>query len=486
MKRRTFLQTGLASSLALLGNPRQSSAAAPRPNILWIMLDDCRPDALGCYGQPWASTPNMDAIAASGARFRTAVTQCPICVPSRSSMKTARYAHETGVMSMGKPPETPTPYTYHDKPQLPDLLRHWIEAGTQPTCVGKVHAYPGDWVFEDQPRARKSDRRAEGKSYPPVKLTTHGWQIGGTTDVHPSDTQTGLTGQQTIDRLDSLAAAGSPFFLRASFHAPHVPIEVPPEFMVDPDSVKLPLPTQAELDSKPRFEREQLRVYAGTLDLTPEAIQIARGTYYGMVRHVDHEVGRILAKLDALGLRDNTIIAINSDHGLQLGEHGLHKKRNFYEQTICSPLVIASPGRIAPGTVVEDPVEMVDFLPTLLDLSGMPVPEGLRGQSLVPLMRGEGTPRDATFSEIDFSGEMYDELRVNSGRQVMIRTREWKLIEFRDPRAKDRDGALYDLKSDPGETVNLFASPAHQEIVATLEARLTAWERETGYSVSNP
>jgi arylsulfatase A-like enzyme len=187
-------------------------------------------------------------------------------------------------------------------------------------------------------------------------------------------------------------------------------------------------------------------------------------------------VGRILAKLDALGLRENTIIAINSDHGLQLGEHGLHKKRNFYDQTICSPLVIAAPGRIAPGTVVEDPVEMIDFLPTLLELSGMAVPEGIRGQSLVPLMKGEGTARNATFSEIDFSGEMYDELRVNSGRRVMIRTREWKLIEFRDPRVKDRDGALYDLKADPGETVNLFASAAHQEVVATLEARLTAWE----------
>ncbi len=476
MKRRTFLQTGLASSLALLGGARQSSAAARRPNILWIMLDDCRPDALGCYGQPWASTPNMDAIAAAGARFQTAVTQCPICVPSRSSMKTARYAHETGVMSMGKPPESTTPYAYHDTSQLPDLLRHWIDAGTQPTCVGKVHAYHDDWVFRDHPRFRDAARRSTGKTYPPVKLTTHGWQIGGTTEVHPDDTQTALVAEGALAQLDTLAAAGSPFFLRVSFHAPHVPIEVPPEFMVDPDSVKLPLPTQAELDSKPRFEREQLRVYAGTLDLTPEAIQIARGTYYGMVRHVDHEVGRILAKLDSLGLRENTIIAINSDHGLQLGEHGMHKKRNFYEQTICSPLVIAAPGRIAPGTVVEDPIEMLDFLPTLLELSGMAVPGGIRGQSLVPLMKGEGTARDATFSEIDFSGEMYDELRVNSGRQVMIRTREWKLIEFRDPRVKDPDGALYDLKTDPGETVNLFASAAHQDVVAKLEARLAAWE----------
>jgi arylsulfatase A-like enzyme len=224
-----------------------------------------------------------------------------------------------------------------------------------------------------------------------------------------------------------------------------------------------------------------LRVYAGTLDLTPEALQIARGTYYGMVRHVDHEVGRILEKLEALGLLENTIIAVNSDHGLQLGEHGLHKKRNFYEQTICAPLILSAPGRIAPGTVVEEPVEMIDFLPTLMDLSDMVLPEGIRGRSLVPQMKGEGAARDATFAELDFSGEMYDELRGNSGRRVMIRTREWKLIEFRDPRVKERDGALYDLKSDPDETVNLFSRGDCQGTVAELETRLAAWEAETGY-----
>lgn len=480
MNRRNFLMSSLAGGLALASAADRAFGAPQRPNVLWIMLDDCRPDALSCYGQPWAQTPNMDAIAAAGARFQTAVTQCPICVPSRSSMKSACYAHEVGKMSMGKPPESP-PYAYHEASELPDLLRHWIGAGTQPTCVGKVHAYHDDWVFEDRPRFREAERHSAGKTYPPVKLTTHGWQIGGTTEVHPDDTQTALIGEGALAQLDSLAAAGTPFFLRVSFHAPHVPIEVPPEFMVDPDSVKLPLPTQAELDSKPRFEREQLRVYAGTLDLTPAALQIARGTYYGMVRHVDHEVGRLLAKLDALGLRENTIIAINTDHGLQLGEHGLHKKRNFYEQTICSPLVISMPGRIQPGTVVEDPVEMIDFLPTLLDLSGLAVPAGIRGQSLVPLMKGEGTARDATFSEIDHSGSMYDELRVNSGRRAMIRTREWKLIEFRDPRVAEKDGALYDLKADPGETVNLFASAEHQGVVETLEARFAAWETETGY-----
>ena len=483
MNRRKFLRSGLIGGLALVVAASRARGAAQRPNVLWIMLDDCRPDAFGCYGRPWAHTPNIDAIAAAGARFQTAVTQCPICVPSRSSMKTARYAHETGIMSMGKRPESQTPYTYQEKSPLPDLLRGWSDAGTQPTCTGKVHAYPEDWVFTDQPRSRKSDRISAGKAYPPVNLKTHGWQIGGTTTVHPDNTQTGLTGEAALGQLDTLSATGAPFFLRVSFHAPHVPIEVPSEFMVDPDSVKLPLPTQAELDSKPRFEREQLRIYAGTLDLTPEAIQVARGTYYGMVREVDHQVGRIMAKLDALGLRENTIIAINSDHGLELGDHGIHKKRNFYEQTICSPLIVSAPGQIAAGTVVDDPVEMLDFLPTLMELSGMEIPEGIRGRSLVPLMTGEGTARDATFSEIDHSGSMYDELRKESGRRVMIRTREWKLIEFRDPRVKDRDGALYDLKADPGETVNLFASGEHEAVVAQLEARLAAWEAETGYDI---
>jgi len=483
MNRRTFLKTTALAGLGVAGFGARASGAPARPNILWIMLDDCRPDAFSCYGQPWARTPNMDRVAAEGVRFEVAVTQCPICIPSRTSMKTGRYCHEFGLMSMGEPPADP-PYAYREVPDMPNLLRAWNDAGSPPTCVGKVHAYRGDWEVQDRPRFRESERRAESKQYGPVNLTTHGWQIGGTVPNHASDTRTALIGDGAIEKLEEMAAGGAPFFLRVSFHAPHVPIEVPPEFMIDPDSVKLPLPTQEELDSKPAFEREQLRVYSGTLDLTPEAIQVARGTYYGMVWQVDHEVGRILAKLDELGLRDNTIIAINSDHGLQLGEHGVHKKRSFYDQTILSPLIFALPGTLKPGTVIEDQVELIDFVPTLLDLSGMPVPEGIRGRSLVPLMAGRGGGREATFAEIDQSGSMYDELRKDSGRQVMVRTREWKLIVFRDPRVKDPDGALYNLKEDPGETVNRYGDPQYAELVGELLRRIEAWEKEGGYALA--
>lgn len=482
MNRRAFLKSaGLAGLVAAGVVAARKAGADGLPNVLWIMLDDCRPDAFGCYGQPWARTPNFDAIAASGVRFESAAVQCPICVPSRSSMMSAHYAHEVGLMSMGDPPADP-PYTYHDPSELPDLLRAWIDAGIQPTCVGKVHAYTGDWKFEGRPPFRKSDRKAEGKQYEAVKLTTHGWQIGGTVTNHPDDMRPALIADAIIEQLDGIAKSGGPFFLRASFPEPHVPMYVPPQYMIDPDSVTLPYPSQEEIDSKPRFEREQLRIYAGTLDLTREQIQVARGTYFGMVWQVDHEVGRILAKLDELGLRENTIIVVNSDHGVQMGEHGVHKKRNFYDQTILSPLLFAMPGRLKEGVVVREQVEMIDLMPTLLELSGLPIPGGIRGQSLVPLMGGQGGGREAVFAEIDQSGSMYDELRHDSGRQVMVRTKEWKLIEFRDPRVKDKDGALYDLKNDPGETTNLFGDPAHQETVKMLEDRIAAWERETGYA----
>lgn len=398
-------------------------------------------------------------------------------------MKSSHYAHEVGLMSMGKPPENP-PYSYHDPSELPDLLRVWIDSGVQPTCVGKVHAYPGDWKFEGRPPFRESARKAEGRQYEAVKLTTHGWQIGGTVTNHPDDMRPTLIADAINEKLDGFAKAGGPFFLRASFPEPHVPMYVPPEFMIDPESVTLPYPTQEELDSKPRFEREQLRIYAGTLDLTREQIQVARGTFYGMVWQVDTAVGRILGKLDQLGLRDNTIIVVCSDHGVQMGEHGLHKKRNFYDQTILSPLLIALPGRLNPGTVVREQVEMIDLMPTLLDLSGLPVPEGIRGQSLVPLMDGQGGGREAVFAEIDHSGSMYDELRHDSGRQVMVRTKDWKLIAFRDPRAAEADGALYDLKNDPGETTNLFRDPAYAEVIQDLEVRLDLWEKAGGYGTA--
>ena len=476
MNRRDFLRMSIVAGAAARGWAADTKPTPP--NILWVLFDDARPDVLGCYGRPWANTPNMDAVAARGVRFETAVVQCPICVPSRTSYKTGQYAHQTGIMSMGDPPETRPPYGRPRTPQYADLLTAWTDAGRKPINVGKIHAFRPHWDHRGDPRQAKPPRKIDGKQYDPVNLTTHGWQIGGTIPVHPDDTRTSRIADRALDVVEQLAEAGGPFFLRVSFHAPHVPIQVPPPFMVDPESVTLPYPTQEELDSKPRFEREQLRIYAGTTDLSREAIQVARGTYYGMIALADHGVGRLLDRMRERGLLDNTIVAINSDHGLQMGEHGLHKKRNFYEQTVCIPMVFSWPGHLPEGEVVREPVEFLDFLPTLMDLSGMTPPRDVAGRSMAPLMRGDTTTaRHATFSEIDQSGSMYDELRRDSGRRVMVRTKDWKLIYFRDPRVKDKDGALYNLEKDPGETQNLYNDPAYAETIARLEALVDDWDR---------
>ncbi len=480
MKRRTFLKMSVVVGLMPRIEAQGLGAAnAGRPNILWIMMDDSRPDALGCYGAPWANTPNMDRLADEGVRFETAVVQCPICIPSRTSMKTSHYCHEFGLMSMGDPPAVTPPYGQPRPERFDNLLTAWTDAGMQPVNVGKRHAFVKDWSSKGDPRPRKAKRTDEkGKKYPEVNLTTHNWRIGGTIDTHPDDTRPAMIVERTLEVLGDLAEKDRPFFLRVSFHAPHVPIRVPPSFMIDPESINLPFPSRKELESKPRFEREQLQIYAGTLDLSKESIGIARGTYYGMVSLVDHYVGDILDALDSKGLAEKTVVALNTDHGLQLGEHGLHKKRNFYDETIRSPLLMRFPGRLPAGKVVSEQVEMVDFVPTLMDLSGLDVPEGIVGKSLAPLMRGEtDAGREAVFSEIDQSGSMYDELRHDSGRRVMVRTRKWKLIYFKDPRVTDKDGALYDLESDPAERFNLYNMPEHKDTIAGFEALVDKWDK---------
>jgi len=495
MDRREFIRTGVGAGLAC--GARASGLFADigsntrRPNVLWIMMDDGRADAVGCYGRSWARTPHMDALAGNGVRFETAIVQNPVCVPSRISMKSGHYPHTFGVTAMGKPAAVEPAYMKEAR-DVPNLLNAWKEIGIRPVNIGKTHAYQRDWDYQKdvpadfdatgQPRNEKIRARLKeaGNKYPEVVTKTHGWAIGGTVPLEPNEVTTGRLGDLALDTLKGLLDKGEPFFLRVSFHAPHVPCLVPQSYFIDPARIDLPLPTEEELKSKPRFEREQLRVYAGGLDLTREQIGIARGTYYGMVSLVDAQVGRLVDHLKKAGALDNTIIAINSDQGWQLGEHGLWKKRVLYDDNVKAPLVLSCPALLPKGRVVKEPVEMLDFVPTLTDLSGLKVPETIRGRSLMPLIRGDVSEwREACFCEIDHSMSMYDELRVNSGRRIMVRTKEWKLIWFMDERVADKDGALYNLKNDPGEKVNLYGKREYADVTEYLERLCREWDRAT-------
>ena len=487
MNRRDFIKTSVGAGLCGVAIASQNPKSR-RPNILWITMDDARADTLGCYGRSWAKTPHMDAIAATGVRFETAIVQNPVCVPSRLSMKSGHYPHVFGKTAMGKPAVVAPEYLKRAR-EVPNLLTAWTQVGMAPVNIGKTHAYQRDWGFQkDVPadfdvlgrtRDEKLNARLKeaGCTYPAVVTKTHGWAIGGTVPLEPQETTTGLLGDLAVGTLSDLIGKDEPFFLRISFHAPHVACHVPKSHFIDPAKIDLPLPSDGELASKPRFEREQLRTYSGGLDLSPEQIGIARGTYYGMVSLVDDQVGRLVDCLRKAGVLDNTIIAINSDQGWQLGEHGLWKKRVLYDDNVKAPLVLSCPALLPKGKVVAEPVEMIDFIPTLMDLCGLDVPDSINGRSLAPLIRGEVTEwREACFCEIDHSMSMYDELRERSGRRVMARTRQWKLIWFMDEREADKDGALYNLKDDPGERVNLYGRPEHADVVEYLERLCREWD----------
>jgi len=492
INRREFIKTGIGVSLigstGLYAIGRRKSK---RPNILWIMMDDGRADAIGCYGKSWAKTPNMDRIAGQGVRFASAIVQNPVCVPSRKSMKSGHYAHTFGVTAMGKPAGIAPAYMKKAKPNVDNLLNLWKRVGINPVNVGKRHAYQKDWLSKGDrgalidflgkpkgPEAKEKIEKSKNK-YGRVNIKTHRWMIGGVVPFAPEETQTWRLGELGVETLKELAAREEPFFLRVSFHAPHVPCRVPASYFIDPEKIALPLPTEEELKNKPRFERENLRIYAGGLDLNKEQIGICRGTYYGMVSLVDAQVGRLVECLKKAGLINNTIIAINSDQGFQLGEHGLWKKRVFYEQNVCVPLIMSCPGLLPSGKVIDEPVEMVDFVPTLMELSGIDVPRSIRGRSLMPLIRGEISEwRPACFSEIDHSYSMYQELREGTGRRVMVRTKEWKLIYFMDERVADKNGALYNLKKDGDEKENLYNKPQYKHIIRYLEGLAEKWDKE--------
>ena len=483
---------GLTGITMFLGCSTGQEKIVSRPNILWICFDDARADGFSCYGKVWAKTPYIDRLAKEGVRFHNAIVQNPVCIPSRNSMKTGYYAYEAGPVEMGWEPEFEGNYIDHQKMkninESPILLDAWTAVGMKPVNVGKLHAMRGHFdhrwdvpmlfdVYGNPTEYFKSrfERGSEMLKAKRVFTKTHHWQIGGKIALAPEETETWRLGDTAITIIKELLDRKEPFFLRVSFSAPHVACYIPEEYFIDPAYIDLPVPSHEELDGKPEFEKGPLKIYGGA-DLSEEEISLCRGTYYGMIAMVDYQVGRIIKTIENKKQLNNTLIVVTSDQGFQLGEHGLWKKRVFYEGNIRVPFIIHYPKKLPKGVTIEEPVELIDCLPTLMELSGFKVPLEIRGRSLLPLINGEVKQwREACFAEIDHSQSMYDELRHGTGRRIMVRTKEWKLIYFMDDRVKQKDGALYHLINDPDEKVNLYNHHEYQNIIYSLEHLAEEW-----------
>jgi arylsulfatase A-like enzyme len=299
-----------------------------------------------------------------------------------------------------------------------------------------------------------------------------------------------VTGDQALEFL-AHRPTDRPFCLLYHFKSPHRSWTPAERFAKALDDVDIPLPPTFEekLEGKPEAVRAADMALADLPDFRDQVpadlppaerkrrnYQLMVKNYYRVLMSVDENVGRVLDYLDKNGLADNTIVVYTSDNGFFLGEHGLYDKRLMYEPSIRVPMAIRYPARVKGGQVDRSHMVLnVDMAPTLLQLAGIPVPHGLHGRSVMPLLLGADVPwRDA------FLYEYYEYPAGHCARKNRgIRTDRWKLIHFFE---QPQEWELYDLKEDPNETKNLATSRQHSSVITSLKARMEALRRELGDS----
>jgi arylsulfatase A-like enzyme len=445
-----------------------------RPNIVFVMTDDQRHDAMSVAGNPILRTPNMDRIAAEGVRFTQAFVTNSLCGPSRASVLTGLYSHAHGVITNGAGP------VYKDQPGLkpdqPTFVHLLREAGYYTGIVGKWHlrSLPtgfDHWaIFPGQGVYKAPEIIADGTR---VKLKGHADDV---------------VGDQALAFLAQRPKA-RPFCLMVQFKSPHrawFPAERY-EHAFDDAVVPMPRTFEDRLQGRPEALRRAEMAIADMPDFRDRGVpaslppaerkrknleQLVKN-YYRVLLSVDENLGRVLDYLDREKLRESTVVVYTSDNGFFLGEHGLFDKRLMYEPSIRVPLLVRHPARAIGGRVDGHLVLNVDLAPTLLELAGLAPPVWMHGRSLLPLLAGGEPPwRDAFLYEYyEYPAEHC--VRKNRG----VRTARFKLIHFWE---QPEEWELYDLAADPDETENLAGRPEQAARLRDLRARMAELRRELG------
>jgi sialidase-1 len=479
-------------------------SAAERPNVLFIAVDDLRPE-LGCYGAEHIISPNIDRLAASGVRFDRAYCQQAICGPSRASLMTGLRPDAIQIHGNHK----------HFRDFYPDIVtlpQHFKNHGWHTQSMGKIYhgvfhvgmtrnapdtfGDPPSWsapTFRPGPRYYYTEegiaaaKEVYQKVYNPKNPGPDDWTnklvFGPATeapDVADDVLYDGQVAQRAVETLGQLAEnPGQPFFLAVGFIKPHSPYIAPKKYWDLYDSEKIPMPEIAATPSgAPALAKHgsgELRRYTdqpGRGEIPLEKQRRVRHAYFACISYIDAQVGRVLDELNRLKLADNTIVVLWSDHGYHLGEHGLWGKTTNFERDTRVALIVRAPGRGKPGSSSQRPVELVDLYPTLADLSGIPVEDHLQGSSLAPLLDDP----DRAWKAGAFSQYTRGKHRGYSVRDERYRFTEWVNLGTGDVVGQE----LYDYNSDPDETTNLADSvePVVLESMQQLLARGEGWRRE--------
>lgn len=440
--------------LAGFAAPRQQ-----RPNIILLVADDLRADALHGYGNRITRTPNLDRLSRDGVTFTRASCAHPLCHPSRAEIMTGCTGFRNGAHAGGR--------IRTDVPRFAATLR---DAGYRTWYSGKWHnnGRPKDHGYERSSGAyfggggkwAKPEKDWKGREITGYK----GWIFESEDGKPQPELGVGLTPEISKLIADSAIRVieqrdNAPYFLHVNFTAPHDPLIMPPGYERMYDPAKIPLPRNF-LPEHP-FDHGNFRGRDETLWTWPRtegAVRDELACYYAVLSHLDEQIGRVTGAIDKSGQAANTIVMFTADNGMAIGSHGLRGKQNMYEHSINVPLIIRGPG-VARGFRTRAQCYLRDLLPTACELAGIAAPRGIESESLVPILsRRKGSIREETFGYYQDS-------------QRMIRTDRWKFAWY--PKVKREQ--LFDLEKDPHELRDLSNESRHDALKTELRGRLIKW-----------
>lgn len=498
-----------------------------RPNVLFIMTDQQRWDAIGCAGNLEIKTPNIDRLAKEGVQFLNAYSSCPVSVPARASILTGRTIFNVKVLKNSDINNEDIPdfqtfdqilssngyrTEYYGKWHSPYKFTSKYDNVVKTTTLnisGVLSSAEGFRQYLDksgirirQPKATELIEKMSQRPYVPlpidenygkkevvdyngIKKNKTKTKIGidldsdkhsnlfGIIDGPKNSSLAAYEGEEGLEALKSLKP-DKPFSLTCSFVPPHNPFVVPKDYaaLYNIENFSVPASISDNLVNAPYKRINNLQEMRFQ---DPEMIKQMKLVYYSMITQVDEWIGKMLDELDRKGIAENTLVIFVSDHGEMLGDHGMRAKAKMYEGAAHIPLIIRYPKEIAAGTKVITPVSQHDLFATILDYTGMKIPEN-DGRSLRPLIEGKNDP-------IDYAVSAWGDIK--NGGPFMIRKGDWKLITFLQMPDKKQSAisALYNLKTDPLEINNLIGNNPekgkYDKVVAELKQSLRQWMLNT-------
>ena len=469
--RRRFLGLGLG----LTGITLRGADAPAKPNVLFLAVDDLRPE-LGCYGVPGINSPNIDRIARQGIVVRRAYCQQAVCSPSRTSLLTGTRPDTSKVWDL----------VTHFRDAIPDVVtlpQHFKNHGYFVRGMGKIF-HPSvndepswsvpwetpkapDYALADPADRRKTKAREDkgkGAKGP----------VSEAADVPDNTFKDGKVADLAVSALRERKGKSTPFFLAVGFAKPHLPFVAPKRYWDMYDPAKIPLaPNRHHPDGAPEYAlsgTNEVLNYHGTPQgpVKEDFARHLKHGYYAAVSYTDAQIGKVLDELDRLDLRKNTIVVLWGDHGWKLGEHGEWAKHTNVENDTNAPLLVSVPGLKTAGAVADGLVEFVDIYPTLAELAHLPLPTHLEGSSFKPLLTDPKRAwKPAAFSQYP------------RGKKLMgysMRTGRYRLTVWvgRQDHSKVDAVELYDHQTDTRENVNIAVMPKNAELVKSLTEQ---WRR---------